>query len=409
MTSHEIQVSRAAKAAASPPRTAAHPMEQLDLSRLARRIVIFTPAGAQIGALMDRARKDISGLTSNDIVRRVVAHNPDAFWAISRADRFDLDAPKGEGFLAVLTLNDEGMKRLIDGSLDTRNPDLSLITRQSEQPAGIYVWCIHARGVNAAAIPLVFQKFSTPLYRDADLYARAVTEDGFRILETLGFERGAQYDDMVAPNLHMFTRKTETSGRNLPRNRRKVRVEVARTMEDLTRAIAIRGAVYMGEQRCPYNEEFDGNDFSATHLIGYLGNEPAGCLRIRYFADFAKIERLAVRDETRRSGVASKIVEAAVDLCRMKGYQKIYAHSQKRLLNFWKERGFRAAEGARDFVFSDFNYIEMRLETERHPQSITIDTDPYVVIRPEGCWHTPGVLEFSRARGERGRPDGLFA
>jgi len=59
MTAHDIQMARAANAASAPPRAAAHPMEQLDLPRLARRMVIFTPAGAQIGALMDRARKDI--------------------------------------------------------------------------------------------------------------------------------------------------------------------------------------------------------------------------------------------------------------------------------------------------------------------------------------------------------------
>ena len=39
----------------------------------------------------------------------------------------------------------------------------------------------------------------------------------------------------------------------------------------------MRSAVYIGEQECPYEEEFDGNDLAATHLIGYVGNEPAGC------------------------------------------------------------------------------------------------------------------------------------
>ena len=43
---------------------------------------------------------------------------------------------------------------LMDGTLDTRNPDLAVIARQSERPAGIYVWAIHAHGVSAAAIPL---------------------------------------------------------------------------------------------------------------------------------------------------------------------------------------------------------------------------------------------------------------
>ncbi len=54
----------------------------------------------------------------------------------------------------------------------------------------------------------------------------------------------------------------------------------------------------------PYEEEFDGNDFSSTHLLGYVGDEPAGCLRIRYFASFAKIERLAVRHEFRHTRLA---------------------------------------------------------------------------------------------------------
>jgi hypothetical protein len=29
---------------------------------------------------------------------------------------------------------------------------------------------------------------------------------------------------------------------------------------------------------------------------------------------------------------------------------------------------------------------------------VTIGADPYVIIRPEGRWHVPGVLEHSAAR-----------
>ena len=51
-------------------------------------------------------------------------------------------------------------------------------------------------------------------------------------------------------------------------------VTVARSMEDIMRVMSIRSAVYVAEQRCPHDEEFDGNDFSATHLLGYVGDEP---------------------------------------------------------------------------------------------------------------------------------------
>jgi len=55
--------------------------------------------------------------------------------------------------------------------------------------------------------------------------------------------------------------------------------------------------------------------------------------------------------------------------------------------------------GARDFAFSDFDYTEVMLETEKHPQSINLSADPYVIIRPEGLWDAPGVLEMSACRG----------
>ncbi len=167
------------------------------------------------------------------------------------------------------------------------------------------------------------------------------------------------------------------------------------------RVMAVRSAVYVAEQECPYDEEFDGNDFSATHLIGYVGGEPAGCLRIRYFADFAKVERLAIRKEFRKTRLAFKIAKAAIELCRTKGYRRIYAHAQKRLLNFFSRFGFQPLEGSREFVFSDFDYIEIVLETTPHPQAISIGVDPYIIIRPEGRWHLPGVLERSASRPVR--------
>jgi hypothetical protein len=49
-------------------------------------------------------------------------------------------------------------------------------------------------------------------------------------------------------------------------------------------------------------------------------------------------------------------------------------------------------------VFSDFEYVEIVADIERDPHAITIGDDPYVVIRPEGRWHKPGILEQSASR-----------
>ncbi|HEX2147159.1 MAG TPA: GNAT family N-acetyltransferase [Pseudorhizobium sp.] len=176
-------------------------------------------------------------------------------------------------------------------------------------------------------------------------------------------------------------------------------VKVASSLSDLMQVVAIRAAVYMSEQSCPYREEFDGNDFCATHLIGYAGDEPAACIRIRFFADFVKMERLAVRHEFRRSRLAFQVVRAGIELVRKKGYNKIYGHAQDRLVNFWATFGAQPLQKqTRPLVFSDFSYTEMLIETEPHPDPLSLDSDPYVLIRPEGKWHEQGVLEDSAGR-----------
>jgi predicted GNAT family N-acyltransferase len=404
MTAHDRHISLAAQ----PIRTSTRPFRRLDdleTTKLAKRLVVFMPRGDEIDALVDHVRKDLSGVAGSDVVRRIVAHNPDSLWAIARRDRFDAAEPAGEGLLAFLMLNRRGMQSLFAGTFDASNPDLALLAQQSEKPAGIYLWAIHARGIIAGGVPLVMEKFKTPLYHDVNIYSRAVTPAGLRFFKGTGFRPNATFEGVSAPHLHVVQRAAkpaaerpiydEYQGRTKGSD---LSVTVARSINDMMRVMTIRSAVYMAEQECPYDEEFDGNDFSATHLIGYVGNEPAACLRIRYFADFVKMERLAVRREFRKTRLAFKVVRAGIELCRAKGYRKIYGHSQKRLLNFWSRFGFRPFEGSKEFVFSDFDYVEVSLDLTPHPQAIAIGIDPYIMIRPEGRWHVPGILERSAIR-----------
>src|SRR5258708_34380575 len=87
-------------------------LDKMTMLQLAKRTVIFTVDAAGIASLMDAAREDIPGLTSNEIVQAVVNHNPDVFWAIARKDQFDITSPRGEGFLVVLPLTHADTRRL---------------------------------------------------------------------------------------------------------------------------------------------------------------------------------------------------------------------------------------------------------------------------------------------------------
>jgi predicted GNAT family N-acyltransferase len=248
---------------------------------------------------------------------------------------------------------------------------------------------------------LFMEKMSTPQYAGINLYSRALTEAGVQFHHVLGFTQGTVIDSIEAPNIWIFQRAPQpplydTYVPGAAAN--DIGVTVARNFEDLGRVIAMRSAVYIGEQECPYEEEYDGNDLAATHLLVYVGDEPAGCLRVRFFADFAKIERLVVRKEFRKTRAAFHVVRAGFKLCQAKGYRRVYGHSQTRLVNFWSRFGFRVMEGGKKFVFSDFDYVEIVADIEPDADAVRIGCDPYTIIRPEGRWHKPGILERSATR-----------
>jgi predicted GNAT family N-acyltransferase len=182
--------------------------------------------------------------------------------------------------------------------------------------------------------------------------------------------------------------------------REAVVVSVARTLDEIMQAVAIRSMVYMGEQICPYAEEFDGNDFAgATHLIARVGVEPVGVIRLRWFAEFAKLERFTIRPDYRGGAVPRALLEAAFDLAARKGYRKIMGHTQTRLAPVLMRLGrVKVRKDRPSFKFSDHEYVETLRELQPPPDAITIDSDPMVLVRPEGAWDRPGVLDQSAQR-----------
>jgi predicted GNAT family N-acyltransferase len=175
-------------------------------------------------------------------------------------------------------------------------------------------------------------------------------------------------------------------------------VEIVRDLADFMKVVAIRASVFLAEQDCPYEEEFDNNDLSSLHLIAYLRGEPVATLRVRWFANFAKIERVCVMKHVRGGAVVKLMIETAVDIISRKGYTLAVGYIQKRLAPFWKQLGFLPREGRSDFRFSDYEYVECQRVLPARADAITIDSDPYVVMRPEGEWDRENVLDRSAAR-----------
>ena len=177
-----------------------------------------------------------------------------------------------------------------------------------------------------------------------------------------------------------------------------LRVEMVRDLNDFMKVVAIRSAVFLAEQDCPYAEEFDHNDLSACHLIAYLRNEPVATLRIRWFANFAKIERVCVMKHVRGGALVKLMIETAVEMIGRKGYLHVLGYIQKRLVPFWKQLGFLPRDAREAFRFSDYEYVECSRQLEPRADALTIDTDPFQLMRPEGDWDHENVLDRSAKR-----------
>lgn len=84
-----------------------------------------------------------------------------------------------------------------------------------------------------------------------------------------------------------------------PPNRPVVTTKLASTADELMQCYALRAAVFVGEQQCPYREEFDG--------------EPAASMRVRWFAGFAGIGEAPFRFWDHEHAAFAADLEVPVD------------------------------------------------------------------------------------------------
>jgi predicted GNAT family N-acyltransferase len=365
------------------------------LEKHRRPAVYHAASDAELASYTTQARSELGGLVSDDVLKRVQAHNPDVFQIISY-----LDAPSEPiGFNAAMPLNEAGYIALTENRFDQSNPSLEYIARRGEPVVAIYVWLIFTPKSFIACAKALSSLALTMAPSGCALFCRGATPKTYDFMVGVGYEEANKIYPLAPNGLLVMHPVRELASTEKVAER----VEVARTLADIMQVVAIRAATYISDQECPYEEEFDGNDFCSAHLIGYVGNEPAGCIRIRFFSSFVKFERLAVRREFRSSKLAFRLVREAMRYAGRKGFDQVYGHARFDLVRFWQSFGFRPLEGGQEFVFSDVAYVEMSGPIKGGLNALTIGDHPLVLIRPEGAWDAPGPLERTTdiARSQR--------
>ncbi len=112
--------------------------------------------------------------------------------------------------------------------------------------------------------------------------------------------------------------------------------------EDLDKAFAIRKTVFVEEQNCPPELEWEHEDES-VHFLATHNGQPCGACRWRKTDSGYKLERFAVLKDFRGHGVGRALIaEALSDLPDDAHY--IYLNSQLDAMSLYAKFGF-VAEG----------------------------------------------------------------
>lgn len=121
-----------------------------------------------------------------------------------------------------------------------------------------------------------------------------------------------------------------------------VRIRWADGADDLSAALAVRVAVFCGEQGVPYEDERDPLDDDAAHLValGGDGEHVVATLRLLREDDTARIGRVAVLADWRHRGIASRMLALAVQRARQEGHARTRLAAQIRAKALYEKAGF---------------------------------------------------------------------
>jgi predicted GNAT family N-acyltransferase len=112
---------------------------------------------------------------------------------------------------------------------------------------------------------------------------------------------------------------------------------------DIVAVRALRHTVFVQEQGVSVQDEVDGRDDAALHLLACLNGSPVGTARILLGQGYGKIGRVCVLAEARGQGIGAALIRAALDrLRREPGIAQARLGAQTQVLGFYESLGFAA-------------------------------------------------------------------
>jgi hypothetical protein len=179
----------------------------------------------------------------------------------------------------------------------------------------------------------------------------------------------------------------------IQRGNNALRFEIVTTLAQFMHVMAIRAIAYMERTQFPADQAFDGNDFQCTHILAYLGDEPIGAMRIRWFKDFAKVERTGFRPAYNANFYLKQMVAFVFSHIARKGYSRIITHASIKYARLWQIMfRMKRVEKPAAIYFGE-EYVELEKTLEVPTNAVTSESPVEILFRTEGSWDETGRYE----------------
>jgi ElaA protein len=119
-----------------------------------------------------------------------------------------------------------------------------------------------------------------------------------------------------------------------------IEIHWARGPEEMRGAIAVRTEVFCVEQGVPVEDELDGRDDDAAHLVAVDDGRVIATLRLLVDGEQAKVGRVAVLRGWRRRKIAQRMLEMAIDGARERACTRASLASQTYAIELYEGAGF---------------------------------------------------------------------
>ncbi|WP_347550626.1 GNAT family N-acetyltransferase [Pseudalkalibacillus hwajinpoensis] len=134
-------------------------------------------------------------------------------------------------------------------------------------------------------------------------------------------------------------------------------VTIADSKKEMDDAFQVRHTVFVEEQQVPADLEIDEYEKEAIHFVAYDQQKPAAAGRFRVIDGYAKVERICVLSDYRKTGLGKQLMDAIEEQALKMELHKLKLNAQTTAIGFYQKLGYQIS--SEEFMDAGIPHVTM--------------------------------------------------